>query len=139
VAAIFAPEDAARAAAAGPGAGYSVDLPEGGSCPGEVAAILRASPEGAPLATVLRLGGGHVLALSFDRSLAGDPRALFAAGLLPGCPHVVLVKGDHRSANALGQVFDRIAWAGTAGATTPWLRSLPYRRRPVPCWPFDPA
>jgi microcystin degradation protein MlrC len=138
-AAIFAPEEAARAADAGIGGGIAIDLPGGGSLSGNVATILRDAARGHALATVLALPGGHVLALSFDRALAGDPRPLLAGGLLPTAPHIVVAKGDHRTANALGPLFDRIAWAGTDGATTPWLRSLPYRRRPVPCWPFDPA
>ena len=137
VAAVYAPAQAERAVAAGIGSRIPVDLPNAEPREGVVAGIVRGTPAAPPMAAALTLEGGHVLALSFDRSLTGDPRPLLSAGLAPREPRVVIVKGDHRSANALGPHFDRILWTGTDGATTPWFRSLPYRRRPIPCYPFE--
>jgi microcystin degradation protein MlrC len=137
VAAIYAPEQTQRAIATGIGNRISIDFPNGESCEGNVAAIVRNAPDAAPTAAALTFQDGHMLALSFDRSLTGDPRPLLSPGLIPQRRHVVIVKGDHRSAKALGPLFDRVLWTGTAGATTPWLQSLSYRHRPMPCYPFD--
>jgi microcystin degradation protein MlrC len=137
VAAIYAPEQAQRAIATGIGNRISIDFPNGESCEGNVAAIVRNALDAAPTAAALTFQDGHMLALSFDRSLTGDPRPLLSPGLIPQRRHVVIVKGDHRSANALGPLFDRVLWTGTAEATTPWLQSLSYRQRPMPCYPFD--
>jgi microcystin degradation protein MlrC len=136
-AAVYAPERAQRAIAAGIGNRISIDLPDGRSCEGTVAEVVPGMPDAAPVAAVLTFQGGHMLALSFDRSLAGDPTPLFSVRPAREEIQVVIVKGDHRSANNLGPLFDRVLWTGTDGATTPWLRSLPYRQRPIPCYPLD--